>query len=363
MTKIAIIDDLIQDNCLKYPVIHYRLENGCFRQTKICSHEEMAATHGTLVAKVLQTYAMEYEIISIQILDNWFKQRTCSAGRLIAALEFCSQLDVDVVHCSIGTERLSRIRQVRDPLAELLHKKIPVIAAGSNAMYRTIPASCNGVVGVLSTENSLLPPGRFVIEEDLYLGIGFAANYELIGTTDAQYAKSSSLAAPVVTASVNELLNSGVDYSIDAIITALKRQAWTDGMSDHWIERPFRTIETVPVAYLVNIFAQDEQKQIELLDIFAEHGYEAFGITDVNTVNDVRVLNIKDLRNQPPAQIIRRTLASVRTDLLLVFLTSADWHDWGKIVTQDSIVLHSAGSDDMNATDPYLMYLNLMNYF
>ena len=363
MTKIAIIDDLIQDNCLKHPVVHYRLENGCFRQTMMCLHEGMTATHGTIVAKVLQTYAWEYEIINIQILDNWFTQHACSADRLIVALEFCSQIDVDVVHCSIGTERLSRIRQVQEPLAKLLHKNIPVIAAGSNEMYRTIPASCPGVFGVMFTDNCLLPPGRFAVAEDPYLDTEFVANYELFDTTNMHHAKSSSLAAPVVTARVNELLNSEGACSFDMLMTALKREAWPDGLSDHWIERPLRTTESVPVVYLVDIFAQDGQRQIGLLNIFAQYGYEAVGITSVNTVKDVRLLCYTGLCNQSPEKIVRSMLASTRADLLIVFLKATDVHQWESMITHDTITLCATKADERYTNDPYRVYLKLMNCF
>lgn len=364
MAKIAIIDDAIQDDRLENPTTaHYCLKNGLFEQAKMLSYSTSHDTHGTLVAKVLQTYAKEYEMISIQILDDWFAQRTCSADRLISALKFCGQIDVDLIHCSIGTERLSRIRQIRKPLDMLSWKKIPIIAAGSNARYRTIPASCSGVFGVMYAENSPLPPGAFAFAGDSYLGTELIANYELFTTSNMQYAKSSSLAAPVVTAKVNDLLNRGIGRSFDTLTAELQCCAWSDNTFGNWKERSFRAVESVPVAYLVDVFAQDGQSQIDLLDVFARYGYEAVGITGVSSVQDVRLLCYRDLREQSPKQILMRMLASTRVDLLIVFLTSADIQDWQQEIEQDPIVLYQTELEDYRTVNPHQVYIKLIESF
>ena len=102
---------------------------------------------------------------------------------------------------------------------------------------------------------------------------------------------------------------------------------------------------------------------IERLNIFAQHGYEAVGITSVNTVKDVWLLCYTGLCNQSPAQIVRRMRASTRADLLIVFLEATDVHQWESMITRDNITLYATKTDERYANDPYHVYLRLQNVF
>ena len=226
---------------------------------------------------------------------------------------------MDAIHCSIGTERLSRIRKCGNLLEAFLRRDIPIIAAGSNAGYRTIPASCPGVFGVMSVEDDMLPPGTFAFAEDLYLGTEWIANYALSASESVRFPRSSSLAAPVVTAQINNLLNQQMEPSLPELTKALKRCAWPDIGHERLVERQYRTPAQIPIVYLVDSFAQDEQEQSALLDVFALHGYEAFGITmRMKDIRDVRLLNCTERQAQSLADIQARAIASARMDLLIV---------------------------------------------
>ena len=362
MARIVVIDDAIQDNLLQKPVIErYCLEDGLFCQSRVGLPPGVHNTHGTMVAKVLQTYAKECEIISVQILDDWFAQRKCSSDRLIAALEFCGQLNVDAIHCSIGTERLSRIRKCGNLLEAFLRRDIPIIAAGSNAGYRTIPASCPGVFGVMSVEDDMLPPGTFAFAEDLYLGTEWIANYALSASESVRFPRSSSLAAPVVTAQINNLLNQQMEPSLPELTKALKRCAWPDIGHERLVERQNRTPAQIPIVYLVDSYAQDEQEQSALLDVFALHGYEAFGITmRMKDIRDVRLLNCTERQAQSLADIQARAIASARMDLLIVFLTSSDVTYWQTEGDSNAIVLQAMQAAAGCITTPQEIYQRIV---
>ena len=111
MARIAIIDDLIPTNLLKVPLTEsYLFSQGRFN--KIQPIHSKRYTHGTFVATIFESYATEFDLINIAILEDWSQQRNISPKVLKQSLEFCLQVGVDAINISAGTERLSDIRLI-----------------------------------------------------------------------------------------------------------------------------------------------------------------------------------------------------------------------------------------------------------
>lgn len=366
MAKIAIIDDAICNSFLEKPITaRYKLIDGafCMIEDEDNVEDNLYLTHGTLVAKILQQYATEYEIISVQILDNWFLQHKCSTELLLIALDFCIRSDIDLIHCSIGTERLSHIREMDDLLSQIIQSNIPIVAACSNAKYRTIPASCANVFGVMCDEENILPEGTFALLKNPYLNIEFVANYQLPIIGGRGGAKSNSLAAPVITAKINDLLNMKMEHSIPIIFDELKRKAWPDIRYDSLPNSRIGNQDSVPIVYLVDVFPEDSCWQSKLLNIFAFHGYEAVGLSSATEVYDVRLLCYMDVNIQKPKDIQERIIASTRLDLLLVFLNMETAHIWGLNKEPDALILQITRDDlqDKNSAD--IVYNKVIDLF
>lgn len=316
MARIAVIDDSINDGVLKTEVKErYIYEAGSFKRSY--SKPQDKITHGTLIAKVFETYAVSYEIVSIQLLENWFKQQVCSVSSLVKALEFCETLDIDLIHISLGTEKLSDYRFLKDAIQEIEKLNIPMVAACSNYPCRTIPASCKSVFGVIADQHNLLSGGEYVTYISHYLGTQFMADYELDIPLSGKIGKSNSLAAAVISANVNEYLNKKKKKcTFDEIFAYLQHNAKKN------IEVPKGRVyldDETPIVCLGNSLSTDEDKQIEIINIFAQNGYEAIGISYHGSYDDVRLLEGRCFNECSSLRYEEGLLTVPNVDIILVF--------------------------------------------
>lgn len=325
MAKIAIIDDAIHDGLLKKKVLsRYRYSEGKFYRGIASANPHY--THGTIVAKMLENYATDYQIVSIQLLEDWFVQRKCSTSLLIKALEFCTQINIDVVHISLGTTRLSESQKMSEHIYRLTQSGIPIIAACSNDFYRTIPAAFPNVFGVISDKLDLLREGEFAEVYDQYLGTNFIANNQNYFPNIMSFSKSNSLAATIVTAHVNHILNKGIDRSIPEIYCSLQKESRK--MPNTML--PPKTIlvnrESIPIVYLIDVFSRDMYKQTALLDEFCAQGYEAVGMTCISGTDDVRMIHYSEAQGLDLQLVQKHLIACTQSDLLIAFLNSEIVH-------------------------------------
>ena len=223
MSRIAIIDDAIHSEFLSQPVItHYHFSDGIFKKQMLSLKPELS--HGTLVAKVFEQYGIEYEIVSIQLIENWFLHRRCPVELLKQALEFCTSLECDIINISLGTTCLSDESALTPSIDKVISAGIPIVAACSNTFHRTIPASLSGVFGVVCDLQDQLKAGEYAFSPNPYLGTEFIANYDasLIGKRGVR--KSNSLAASVISAQINNLINEQGSFS-SSLALKLKQNA------------------------------------------------------------------------------------------------------------------------------------------
>lgn len=319
MAKIAILDDAINGNLLETPVVsRYTYFNGHYCKADLSNL--VTYTHGTIVAKILETYACDFEIVSIQLLDNWFTQRRCPTKLLTLALKLCTELDIDIVHISLGSVRLSEIRDMNSWLERITQSGIPIIAACSNDLYRTIPASCHNVFGVVCDTKGNLQEGQYAVEFNPYLGTNFIANNILTIPNKFCFSKCNSLAAPVITAQVNNLINRGTKRTIPDLMNKLQQNANYISVDECTVDNRSMHPIGIPIIWLTDIFSQDSTKQLELLNMFADDGFEAFGLSDAIATSDVRLINFNDVCRQSISKILSCMDTYTKSDLLIVFL-------------------------------------------
>lgn len=144
---IAIIDDGVC--CTHYPQVHTL----CFdltvkRHNKIVPSKKMchSPTHGTNCAGIIKKYAPDAPIGSICIFQKGKEKST--PNRLIAALEWCLNHDIDVINISIGFTALVTPPRL-DAVIQALHQKgVAIFAAYSNQNVYTLPSCMENVFGV-----------------------------------------------------------------------------------------------------------------------------------------------------------------------------------------------------------------------
>ena len=345
MARIAVIDDAIHDRLLPQPVAErYCLRDGVFDRAGPCG--ETGLSHGTLVASVLAQYAQAYELISVQIVGNWFETRRCPSGRLCQALDFCAEIGCDVVNVSLGSKRLSGGRGMAPAIRRLARAGIPVIAACSNTFHRTVPAAQPGVLGVVCDPAQHLVPGAYACAQNPYLGTEYIANYELTlpGLMDAH--RSNSLAAAVLTARVNNLLGcSGA--SRDGLAAALCDGAAVYGPSAV-SALAGADCGSVPVVYLAGVLHDQPEEQIALLDLFCDSGYEVLGVSDRRLSQDARFLDRAAVGHGPAREMQQRLCACAKVDLILVF-APFDWFstlDWDGFDADAAAIVSTADASN-----------------
>lgn len=319
MARIAMIDDLIHPALLKQEIgASYLLMQDEFRNIPQPTSDRY--THGTLVTKVFESYATQYEIINVAILEDWAKQKVIPSDTLKKALEFCLQIDVDAINISVGTQRLSDIRFVGQALKAVSDANIPIIAACSNDWYRTIPASCQSVFGVVADQKNTLHPGQYIVQDDCYLGANFVANYELSVPQAKRFVPSNSLATPVVTAKVNQLINAGVK-TIAQLMGHLNSNAIHKVLSIQSEGHHTVNMNDIPVVCVVDIFSQNPVGQIELLNVFSKHGYETMALSELDEVDDVRVLSLCKLHEMSFSKIKQCIIKSSKCNVVIAFIS------------------------------------------
>lgn len=339
MARIAVIDDAIHDMVLSKRVSErYCLENGEFYKTGRC--EETGLSHGTLVANVLEQYSAAYELISIQMIGNWFTEKRCQVAALCQALDLCTEIGCDVINISVGTKRLSASRALGRALGKVLHAGIPIVAACSNTFYRTVPAAQPGVFGVTCDPMQRLAPGSYAFSPEPYLGTDYIANYELTlpGIEDAH--RSNSLAAAVLTAQVNNLIHHAHLSHAD-LAEALRAES----MPYKFCPAAYadRTTEC-PVVYLSDLLTGRWEEQIALINLFADAGYEVLAGSDRSL--DARFLSLPALGCGTAKELQQRLCACAKVDLILVF-TSPHWlklQDWRDFDAESAIIVSAAST-------------------
>ena len=162
------------------------------------------AFHGTRCAAIIEAYARNVEFISLCIFDTAMLRT--EGGKLIAALEWCLEQKVPVIHMSVGTQLLADYEALRRVTARLVKENQMIIAAGSNSGAFTMPACLNGVLGV-AAERELTGKAYHFHFFGNGLSIGASASHLLsIGESTVQTSRANSYAAPTVTAAVCRIL-------------------------------------------------------------------------------------------------------------------------------------------------------------
>ena len=197
------------------------------------------------------------------------------------------------------------------------------------------------ILGVVSDRSNHLKPGTYNLTYNPYLGIQYIANYELSVPGVKLTRASNSLAAPIITAQVNCILN---QKHCSYVELANELKVYASGNSV--IGNDFlysATHNEIPVIYLADILTNEKEQQLLLLDLFNRDGYEVLGISDLSDLSDVRVLNLSAISHGTMKEIQESTCACAKVDLT-IFFTSSRWltqQNWSQFEKDSAILISS----------------------
>lgn len=190
--RIAIIDDGVNLSKLRWPF-------AVRKQISLPESLELprsGITHGTICAMLLEQCASRYELIDIQITENW--KNPVSVQEMAKALLRCIEEKADIICLSIGTTCLSEHKYL-GPVMEALEKKgIQVVASLSNAGYMTLPGAYEQVICTMMDWNNRLAPGQCAVARHPVLGQLAVANSRVFPDVRSTW-EGNSYASPVVT--------------------------------------------------------------------------------------------------------------------------------------------------------------------
>lgn len=203
--RIAVIDDGIEPSLCPNLLPEYDF---CVKEDgRVVRREGKILTdHGTTSAKIILKYAPTASLCSIQVFDT--EELKTSIGQLVAALEWCCQEQIPLIHLSIGSTLWLDYEPLRRITARLLQNGQVVVAAHSNSGAYTIPACLMGVLGVLADES--LSGGSYYAREAGWDQVQLYASSRHVWETRRGHAfetqVTNSYAAPLITAKVHGIL-------------------------------------------------------------------------------------------------------------------------------------------------------------
>ncbi|OKP85612.1 S8 family serine peptidase [Paenibacillus sp. P32E] len=219
---ISIIDSGIDINklnldCYVLESINYWInERGHvnFEYFNKCSND-----HGTIIALVIKYMHENVRFISHNILDENLK----SDGRiLISALEHAIEDNPDIIHMSLGTNKIRYYMPLKKLIRKAKKKGIIIVSAASNTGNISFPSIFKGVVsvkgdGAINFSEYEYRMGYFVASNNVVHipNINHINNYE--------YYIGTSMAAAYITGQIAKIKSKGRDnYNVETIYTLLK---------------------------------------------------------------------------------------------------------------------------------------------
>lgn len=185
--------------------------------------------HANLCYRIFHDHVrVPYHLISIKILDAPGGKGNKYA--LTAALNWCADREIDIIHMSVGTQQYQDFPIVNEAVSRLTRcSHTIIIAACNNANTLTLPACLSNVIGVRHCSNQDLQ-GAFAYNSSSYDQIEVITCVDdlLVSHGGDEIIKhgTNSIAVPYIAAHICNYIVQGLHH-INEIRTALKNNATT----------------------------------------------------------------------------------------------------------------------------------------
>lgn len=209
---IALIDDGIDTDV--YPEIRVKFDLSVERDGVIrerAAADSIVTDHGSTCARIIAKYAPNSEFCSLRIFHRGNMHASCA--QLAAAMEWCLEKRVPIVHMSLGSRQPYDYKIIRSIAARLIQQRQIIVAACSNSEGYSVPARLSGVVGVfadpeLKDGEYIYLPGENLIRASSRHTLSLSTGREITTYT------ANSYAAPTVTAAVHNILAQSEAFSM-----------------------------------------------------------------------------------------------------------------------------------------------------
>ena len=328
MINVCVIDDGINDKHLKIPILYDLeiLENNIVRKKN--SITENRKSHGTICVKIINEYNPNVSISSITLRTN--SDRASSSKHLLTALKYCRDLDIDIVHMSLGSIVYSDFREIHKIINDLSKQGKIIIAACNNRNIFTVPACLPEVIGVCTKHG--FEGGYYEVNKNNCDGIDFIASSKHM--IDGKLtALSNSCAAPLITAKVCDFLTDNPEAGFREMRDNLVKNAGNYTVeSDYLMREDLIKIKPEKLEYrygsvirpqdrknpLICFYEYPLKKLIELKNRFIQKGYNCLLITN-RLLDDFIESEYINFNNNSIIENILKTFNTVyNPDLLII---------------------------------------------
>lgn len=212
---IALIDDGIQTSLFQELRLKYDLsvrEDGTINERE--AEETIITNHGTICAKIIIKYAPDTEFISLRIFHKETLHTSCT--QLVAALKWCLNAKIPIVHMSVGTGFLNDYIEIRPIIAKMIQQRQMIVAAYSNSDIYSIPACCSGVFGVIANKKLTDHEYSFIPSTSFQCTISASSSHTLMLNQKKEFTTqtTNSYAAPTVTAAIYNIISKCEPFSM-----------------------------------------------------------------------------------------------------------------------------------------------------
>ena len=231
MLKAAIIDDGIDASQFK------NVKSWVIKKDLSIENENLISVkdnHACTCLKIIQKYCDMSDVFwhSIKILNDDTKRG--NIRQFIEALRLCEQLEVKIIHLSIGTRSYSDFNLIEKSIEALCDKGTIIIAAACNEGTVAYPACMNGVIGVKCDFSAT--DQQYLYNCNTLDNISFSASARHILRDRGKLRlslQSNSYAAPLITSKALSLLTRRPYASFEEVYLYLVRNAYNYSESMH----------------------------------------------------------------------------------------------------------------------------------
>lgn len=293
MARIAIIDDWMNPRYLsKKDSVRY-IPIGNDKTVTECQGEEY--THATVIMKVLELYAEDYEIMNIVLARKLNEPRDIREIR--TALKVCLNEQVDIVCMSFGTDRISDGAYISDLIGQLYERDVILIASADNNGYYMLPAAMPEVIGVDLDRKGTIEAGEYIVQKKNYRNTDVAVNCNLeLSLQGKRFYPSTSFAVPVIAAKINGYLNEGC-FGQREVRERLRADAvGTDSWEYAAGDMEAGDMEVGDMLPVIGSHSIEMEEWIRIMDVMNRRfDIETIGVDYVAAGRDYRFLSVVDL--------------------------------------------------------------------
>lgn len=337
-TKVAIIDGLVNLlylNNYYHDIIKIK---GAFHVDGRCvvkgGELEDSLSHATLCAKIFcDNIKNACDVYFINIFD--VNSNTTEIDKLMVALEWCHEKDIDVVNLSLGTIQLKDIKRLSSFFGGTRLGNMIVVAAHANSGKMTFPACFPNVIGVFAINSQKKQKNLICLRlSDFGVFVGCVVKGEIIHYNQEMYEiyKSNSFAAPLITAKVANDVSIG--YSIGEIYNQIIISDSNDSLKRmlYKIKKTYCKNTLVPIIGFIysDKFGYAVKSLIQrILQELGEKGYEGICVSDTEDTDlSIPVFNTKHsiiMNKLNINQLIEFWANYCETDFVLLCIKDKEW--------------------------------------